>query len=73
MATRIIESGVDKYRARCAECGALFEYGRGDVHRNYVRGGDWVSCPGCGHSHPHFGVSGIRWPAPSTPYCPRGR
>jgi hypothetical protein len=52
----IIAKGTDRYRASCSECGTVFTYEREDVHHNYVLGGDWVSCPHCGHSHRHFGA-----------------
>jgi hypothetical protein len=59
---KIIRQGVQRYHANCSECGATFSYEREDVHHNYARGGDYVSCPCCGHSCSHFGASGTRWP-----------
>lgn len=59
---KIIKPGTDIYRATCTECGAVFTYEREDVHHNYVRGGEHVSCPNCGHGHRHFGASGGEWP-----------
>lgn len=55
----IIKPGQTKYRATCGECGAVFTYERSDVNRNYVRGGEWVSCPSCGHSHMHLGSDAV--------------
>jgi len=66
---RIIREGTKIYRATCSECGAVFTYEREDVRRNYVKGGEWVSCPGCGHDHQHFGVSGAVPRRCSVPYC----
>ena len=60
MATKIITPGTDTYRATCTECGCCFSYERSDVHTNYVRGGDWVGCPQCGHQHMHLGSEGRR-------------
>ncbi len=54
---KIITKGTDTYHATCTECGARFSYEREDVRTNYVRGGEWVSCPHCGHDHQHFGTS----------------
>jgi len=54
---KIISKGTDTYKATCNECGAVFTYERGDVLQNYVRGGEWVSCPHCGYGHRHFGVA----------------
>lgn len=59
---QIVKPGTDTYRCTCHECAAVFTYEREDVHHNYVRGGEWVSCPGCGHDHRHFGASGGVWP-----------
>ena len=56
MATKIITPGTDTYRATCTECGCCFSYERSDVHHNYVKGGEWVSCPQCGHGHYHRGA-----------------
>jgi len=53
---RLIEKGVDEYVVTCTECGARFAYTRADVHTNYVRGGEEVSCPHCGHHHRHHGM-----------------
>lgn len=52
----IIQEGTTKYNTRCDECGCRFTYDREDVHENYVRGGDWVSCPSCGTSCRHCGA-----------------
>ena len=57
MATKIISPGTDVYRATCTECGARFSYEREDVRTNYLRGGEEVSCPGCGHAHRYLGAS----------------
>jgi len=62
MAKKIITAGIDAYRTTCSECGCRFTYERSDVHANYVRGGEEVSCPHCGSRCPHFGASGSRWP-----------
>lgn len=59
MAKEIIKSGVNKYTQTCSECAAIFTYQREDVHTNFVRGGEWVGCPECGHSHRHLGASNI--------------
>jgi len=59
---RIIQEGITQYKASCSECGARFAYEREDVHHNYVHGGDYVSCPSCGHSCRHHGASGTSWP-----------
>jgi hypothetical protein len=53
---RIIHDGVDHYHARCGECGCGFTYEREDVGHNYVTGGDYTSCPHCGHPVRHFGA-----------------
>jgi hypothetical protein len=60
MTTKIITPGTDVYRANCSECGACFTYDRSDVHHNYLRGGEWVSCPQCAHPHMHLGSEGRR-------------
>jgi len=64
---KIVRQGTDTYRATCHECGTVFTYERDDVHHNYVRGGEWVSCPHCGHQLMHHGASGTSWPG-----CGRG-
>ncbi len=69
MAKKIINPGTDVYRATCSECGAVFSYQRDDVQRNYVRGGEWVTCPQCGHAHMHFGASGTVWPDGRSRRC----
>lgn len=51
---KIIREGVTKYRASCEECAAVFTYEREDVQ--HVRGGEWVSCPSCGHACRHLGA-----------------
>lgn len=56
---KIISQGTDAYKATCNECGAVFTYERGDTQQNYVRGGEWVSCPHCGYAHRHHGVVGV--------------
>jgi len=58
---KIISPGTDTYRATCQECSAVFTYQREDVRTNYVRGGEEVSCPHCGHSHKHYGATGAGW------------
>jgi len=63
----IIRDGASKYRATCHECGAVFTYQREDVRHNYVKGGEWVGCPSCGHDCHHFGASGTQWPCDRTP------
>ena len=55
----IIVEGVTKYRTTCRECAAVFTYELVDVHHNYVRGGDYVSCPGCGSACRHLGAVGL--------------
>ena len=62
---RIVHEGSKSYRAHCSECGAVFTYEREDVHRDYVHGGERVSCPCCGTGLRHFGASGTRWPSAS--------
>lgn len=57
---KIITKGTDTYRASCSECGTTFTYERDDVHTNYVKGGEWVSCPHCGHGHRHYGAQSPR-------------
>jgi DNA-directed RNA polymerase subunit RPC12/RpoP len=61
MAKKIIVQGTNTYRGHCHECGAEFTYEREDVHRNYVRGGEEVSCPCCGGRVSHFGAGGGRY------------
>lgn len=61
MATKIISPGIDRYHATCTDCGCKFSYERSDVHHNYVKGGERVSCPQCGHSMYHFGAGGTMW------------
>ena len=75
MATKIITPGTDVYTATCTECGCRFSYERSDVHRNYVRGGERVGCPQCGHQQHHFGASGTVWPSADRRdwTCARGR
>ena len=63
---RIIQQGSTRHTARCTECDTLFEYDSSDARHNYVRGGEWVSCPYCGCPVRHFGASGApgaRWGA----------
>ena len=67
MTKKIITPGTDTYRTTCHECGCQFTYERSDVWTNYVRGGDGVSCPSCGHFMHHFGTSGTVWPSPHRP------
>lgn len=67
---KIISGGTNHYKATCQECGAIFTYQREDVHTNYVRGGEWVSCPHCGHGHRHFGVTSA-WGKSGT-FCAGG-
>jgi DNA-directed RNA polymerase subunit RPC12/RpoP len=64
---KIVRGGTDTYKATCHECGAVFTYQREDVHHNYIKGGEWVHCPHCGHGIMHFGASGSSWP------CARNR
>ena len=59
----IITRGVSEYDVTCRECGCHFTYQRQDVHTNYVRGGEWVGCPDCGHAHRHLGASGVQCPS----------
>lgn len=54
---KIINKGTDVYKATCIECGTIFTYGREDVHHNYIKGGEEVSCPHCGNSVKHFGAT----------------
>jgi hypothetical protein len=61
----IIHKGINTYHGHCTECGCEFTYERSDVGHNYVRGGDWVSCPSCGHSCYHFGEGGTSRPTDS--------
>lgn len=65
MTKEIISKGVDRYKTTCPECGCYFSYERGDVHTNYVRGGERISCPSCGHSCRHVGAgwyqTRVRW------------
>lgn len=55
MAKRVIQPGSTTHRGTCGECGCRFTYEASDVHHNYVRGGEYVGCPTCGHSCRHFG------------------
>ncbi len=64
MATKIVKQGSTTHRATCTDCGTVFTYERSDVHRNYVRGGEWVACPCCGENVMHLGA-GWRSPRPS--------
>lgn len=76
MAKTIIHKGVSNYHAHCGECGCEFTYERVDVHHNYIRGGEFVACPHCGHECAHFGESGTSWPRerPMRRWaCPQGR
>jgi hypothetical protein len=58
----ILQPGSTTHRATCHECACVFSYESSDVHTNYVRGGDWVGCPQCGHAHRHYGASAASWP-----------
>jgi hypothetical protein len=58
---KIITPGTTTYRVHCGNCACEFTYERGDVHHNYVRGGEWVACPTCGRSCAHFGEGGTSW------------
>jgi hypothetical protein len=51
----VIKEGVQKYRATCAECGAVFTYERDDVRRNFLDCRDEVACPTCGCGCRHLG------------------
>src|SRR5208337_2326166 len=51
--------GVKKFRMTCSDCDAVFTYERSDAWRNYVHGGERVSCPNCGHECRHFGATGF--------------
>ena len=62
MAKEILKQGIKTYTGHCDECGADFTYQREDVRHNYVRGGEDVGCPCCGHGVRHFGEAGTRWP-----------
>jgi predicted Zn finger-like uncharacterized protein len=53
---KIITKGTDTYKATCHECGAVFTYEREDVRHDDKLGGEWVSCPHCGHSHNHTSI-----------------
>jgi NAD-dependent SIR2 family protein deacetylase len=55
---KIIKPGSTTFHCTCSECAAHFTYERSDVRQNYVRGGEWVSCPQCGHECRHFGNGG---------------
>jgi hypothetical protein len=56
MTKKIITPGTNTFHAMCSDCGAQFSYEREDVHRNYVRGGEWVDCPHCGRPVYHLGA-----------------
>lgn len=60
MAKKIISAGTDTYAATCSDCGCRFTYERCDVRTNYLKGGEWVSCPHCCHEHMHLGSEGRR-------------
>jgi len=62
MAKEIIRKGATKYTAHCGECSAVFTYEREDVHQNYVRGSECVSCPSCGHDCRHLGADATAHP-----------
>lgn len=69
----ILQPGTKKFRMTCSDCGAVFTYERSDVLQNYMRGGEWVSCPSCGHQCRHFGAAGYsgdggryHWTLPPT-------
>jgi hypothetical protein len=74
MAKKIIKSGSTTHRSTCDECGAVFTYEREDVCINYVRGGEWVSCPSCcnqilhgaGNMPRRGGTYGCRAPSDKT-------
>lgn len=55
MSKKIIVKGSTTFRATCRDCGTCFTYERDDVRQNYVRGGEWVSCPLCGQQCRHLG------------------
>jgi len=54
---RVIREGVVEHRATCQNCRCQFTYERSDLHTNYLHGGEWVSCPGCGEGHRHAGAT----------------
>ena len=60
MAKKIIREGSTTFHMDCPECGTYFTYESEDVRHNYVRGGEWVTCPFCAHACRHFGAS-ARW------------
>ena len=62
MAIKVIKSGRDTHSGHCTECGCRFRYERSDVHANWRRGCEEVTCPHCGAGCRHFGVSGTAWP-----------
>ncbi|MDE1834541.1 MAG: hypothetical protein KGH64_04340 [Candidatus Micrarchaeota archaeon] len=63
---KIITKGITTYRVTCDECNAIFTYEREDIRPNYIKGGEWVSCPSCGHSVRHLGGYGQ---SPWDDYC----
>lgn len=54
---RIVKHGVSEFHATCQSCTCQFTYEEGDVHMNYLRGGEWVSCPSCGREHHHMSAT----------------
>lgn len=58
MAIKITKKAPKAYSADCTRCGCSFTYELADVHKNYVLGGEYVSCPSCGDGVQHFGSWG---------------
>lgn len=53
MAVTITRKAPRNYSTDCGRCGCSFSYQLDDVHRNYVRGGEFVHCPSCSNSIRH--------------------
>lgn len=51
---RVLSKGRSEFQAKCSRCSCRFAYKLADLHRNYVRGGEFVGCPSCGEGHRHI-------------------
>jgi len=54
VAKQIIRVGNQLHNANCRRCACQFTYELEDVYRSYTLGGEWVTCPACGHAIRHF-------------------
>lgn len=53
MTIAVIKPAAPKHRAMCLRCGTRFTYELADTWKNYLRGYEVVSCPGCSESVKH--------------------